>query len=107
MASVCSTASQNSAVWPWALHRKSGSTSSPRVSGRCSLYTGRGLFYAETAAELVISENTARVRVLRILAKLQLRDQAQAVVRAHRLGLAPASEWASALGDLTSWKVNA
>lgn len=71
------------------------------------VYTGRGLFNAETAAELVISENTARVHVLRILAKLQLRDQAQAVVRAHRLGLAPASEWASALGDLTSWKVNA
>ncbi|WP_437584546.1 hypothetical protein ACSAGD_04545 [Paramicrobacterium sp. CJ85] len=45
--------------------------------------------------------------MLRILAKLQLRDQAQAVVLAHRLGLAPASEWASALGDLTSWKVNA
>jgi len=71
------------------------------------LYTGRGLFNAETAAELVISENTARVHVLRILAKLQLRDQAQAVVLARRLGLGPASEWASALGDLTSWKVNA
>lgn len=65
------------------------------------VYTGRRLFKAETAAELVISENIARVHVLRILAKLQLRDQAQAVVLAHRLGLAPASGWPSALGRVS------
>ena len=70
------------------------------MSGRCSCIQDAG-FNAETAAELVISENTARVYVLRILAKLQLRDPAQAVVLAHRLGLAPASGWASALGRVS------
>jgi DNA-binding NarL/FixJ family response regulator len=41
----------------------------------------------EIAAELVITEATAKTHVAHILRKLQLRDRAQAVVRAYETGL--------------------
>jgi DNA-binding NarL/FixJ family response regulator len=42
---------------------------------------------AEIAETLVISENTAKTHVARILMKLDLRDRAQAVVRAYEAGV--------------------
>ena len=47
----------------------------------------RGLSNAELAAELQLSEATIKTHVARILAKLQLRDRAQAVVAAYETGL--------------------
>jgi len=48
---------------------------------------GRGLSNAELAACFRLSEATVKTHVARILAKLQLRDRAQAVVVAYESGL--------------------
>ncbi|MEJ8281008.1 response regulator transcription factor [Pseudonocardia spirodelae] len=48
---------------------------------------GRGLSNAELAAELVISEATAKTHVSRVLAKLGLRSRTQAAIVAQEAGL--------------------
>jgi len=47
----------------------------------------RGLSNAELAGRLQLSEATVKTHVARILAKMQLRDRAQAVVAAYETGL--------------------
>jgi DNA-binding CsgD family transcriptional regulator len=61
--------------------------SSASSGARYTASLGTGLSNAELAAHFGLSEATVKTHVARILAKLRLRDRAQAVVVAYETGL--------------------
>ena len=66
-----------------------GDTLAPEVEREVLRCLAGGLPNAEIGRELFIGEGTVKTHVARILDKLELRDRVQAVVFAHRYGLAP------------------
>jgi DNA-binding NarL/FixJ family response regulator len=58
---------------------------------RCCAWSP-GALNAEIAAELVLSEQTAKTHVAHILTKLDLRDRVQIVVRAYESGVVRVGE---------------